>query len=88
MDDGMLVDVIRGSHDAIFEFLFGCDADVPQDGAGKFREEAVDQVQPRAVRPPGCWAEPARPGRSSGRYAIFTPRSCRRLACSLEQIVR
>jgi len=96
MDDGMLVDVIRGSHDAIFEFLFGCDADVPQDGAGKFREEAVDQVQPGAVlgresefeAAPRLLGEPARPGRSSGRYAIFTPRSCPGLACSFEQIVR
>jgi hypothetical protein len=64
MDDGMLVDVIHDSHDAILEFLFGCDADRPQDGAGKFREEAVDQVQPGAVlgsesefeAAPGCWA--------------------------------
>jgi hypothetical protein len=35
MDDRMLVDAIHGSHDAILEFLFGCNADVAQDGARK-----------------------------------------------------
>ena len=33
VDDGVLVEVIHGSHDAVLEFLFGCDADVAQDGA-------------------------------------------------------
>lgn len=28
MDDGSFVEVIHGSHDAVLEFLFGCDADV------------------------------------------------------------
>ena len=41
--------MIHGSHDAILEFLFGCDADVAQDGAGELGEEAFDQVQPGAV---------------------------------------
>src|SRR5439155_12894260 len=50
MDDGSFVEVIHGSHDAVLEFLFGCDADVSQDGAGKLGEEALDQVQPGAVR--------------------------------------
>src|SRR6266481_3440457 len=49
MDDGSFVEVIHGSHDAVLEFLFGCDADVSQDGAGKLGEEALDQVQPGAV---------------------------------------
>jgi hypothetical protein len=36
-------------HDAILEFLFGCDADVAQDGASKFGEEALDEVEPGAM---------------------------------------
>jgi hypothetical protein len=44
VDDRMLVDVIHGSHDAILEFLFGCNADVAQDGACKLGKEAFDQV--------------------------------------------
>src|SRR5260370_8002728 len=50
MDTGSFVEVIHGSHDAVLEFLFGWDADVSQDGAGKLGEEALDQVQPGAVR--------------------------------------
>ena len=49
MDDGMAIDVIDGSHDAVLEFLFGSHADVAQDGAGELREEALDQVEPGAV---------------------------------------
>ena len=37
-------------HDAILEFLFGCDADAAQDGAGELGKEALDEVQPGAVR--------------------------------------
>ena len=36
MDNGILIEVIHGNHDAILEFLFGCDADVAQDGARKY----------------------------------------------------
>jgi hypothetical protein len=32
------------SHDAILEFLFGCNADVAQDRACKLGKEAFDQV--------------------------------------------
>ena len=49
VDDGMLVDVVHGGHDAVLEFLFGGDADVAQDGAGELGEEALDEVEPRAV---------------------------------------
>jgi hypothetical protein len=35
VNDGVLVEVIHGSDDAVLEFLFGCDADVAQDGAGE-----------------------------------------------------
>jgi len=54
MDDGMLVDIIHGGEDTVLEFLFGCDADVPQDGAGELGKEAFDQVQPGAVLGSEC----------------------------------
>jgi hypothetical protein len=31
-------------------FLFGCDADVTQDGGGELGEEALDEVEPGAMR--------------------------------------
>ena len=49
MDDGVSIEVIHGGHDAILEFLFGCDADMAQHGAGKLGEEAFDKIEPRAV---------------------------------------
>ena len=49
MDDGILIEVIHCSHDAILEFLFGCDADVAQDGASEFGKETLDEVEPGAV---------------------------------------
>ena len=49
MDDWVSINVIDGSHDAVLEFLFGSHADVAQNGAGKLREEALDQVEPGAV---------------------------------------
>src|SRR6266436_3007488 len=45
----MAVEFIHGSHDAVLEFLFGCDADVAQDRAGELREEALDEIEPGAV---------------------------------------
>ena len=42
MNDGVLIEVVHGGHDSILEFLFGCDADVAQDGAGEFGKEALD----------------------------------------------
>src|SRR6267142_3759779 len=62
MDNRSFVEVIHGSHDAVLEFLFGCDADVSQDGAGKLGEEALDQVQPGAVRGREGELEAARSG--------------------------
>ena len=50
MNDGLLIEVIHGGPDAILEFLFGCDTDLTQDGAGEFGEEALDKVEPGAVR--------------------------------------
>ena len=49
MNDGIAVEIIHGGHEAILEFLLGCDADVAQDGAGEFGKEALDEIEPRAV---------------------------------------
>jgi hypothetical protein len=46
VNDGVLVKVIHCGHETILEFLFGCDADVAQDGTGEFGKEALDQVEP------------------------------------------
>ena len=45
----MAVEFVHGKHDAVLEFLFGCDADVAQDGASEFGKEALDKIQPGAV---------------------------------------
>ena len=49
MDDGVSIEVIHGGHDAVLEFLFGCDADMAQDRTGELGEEAFDEIEPRAV---------------------------------------
>ena len=50
MDDGIAIEFIHGSHDAILEFLFGCDADVAEHRARELGEEALDEIEPGAVR--------------------------------------
>jgi hypothetical protein len=52
VNDWLLIEEIHGCHDAILEFLFGCDADVAQDGAGELGKEALDEVEPGA----NAWA--------------------------------
>ena len=49
MDDRMSVELVDCGDDALLEFLFRCDSDVAQDGAGKFGKEALDEIEPRAV---------------------------------------
>jgi hypothetical protein len=49
VDDRMPVEFIHSGHDAIFEFLFGCDADVAQNGAGELGKEPLDEIEPGAV---------------------------------------
>jgi hypothetical protein len=49
VNDGLLIEVLYGGHDAIHEFLFGRDADVAQDRAGELGEEAFDKVEPGTV---------------------------------------
>jgi len=46
VNDGIVVEIIYGGHEAILELLLGGDANVPQDGAGEFREEALDEIEP------------------------------------------
>ena len=45
VNDGIAVEIIHGGHEAILEFLLGGDANVPQDGTGEFREEALDEIE-------------------------------------------
>ena len=49
MDDGIVVEVVHGRHDAILEFLFGGDTDVAQNGAGELGKKALNEVEPGAV---------------------------------------
>jgi hypothetical protein len=44
VDDGVTIDVLDTGRDALFEFLLRCYADVVQDRAGEFGEEALDEV--------------------------------------------
>ena len=46
MNDGFLIEEVDAGHNAILKFLFGCNADMPQDGPSKFGEEALDQIKP------------------------------------------
>jgi len=50
VDDGLLIEEVHCGHDAILEFLFGCDADVAQHRAGELGKETLDQVEPGAMR--------------------------------------
>ena len=45
----MAIKFIHGGHDAVLEFLFGCDADMAQHGAGELGEKALDEVEPRTM---------------------------------------
>ena len=45
----MSIEVIHGGHDAVLEFLFGCDADVAQHRAGELGEETLDEIEPGAM---------------------------------------
>jgi hypothetical protein len=49
VNDGIAIEEVHGGHDAIPQFLFGRDADVAQHGAGQLGEEALDEVEPRAM---------------------------------------
>jgi hypothetical protein len=55
VNDRFLIEVLHGSHETILEFLFRFDADVTQHRASELGEEALDEIEPRAVR--GCEGE-------------------------------
>src|SRR5215475_8576679 len=55
VNDGFLIEVINTGHDAIPEFLFGFNTDVAQHRASELGEEALDEIEPRAMR--GCEGE-------------------------------
>ena len=46
MNDRIAIKEVRGSHDAMPEFLFGRDPDVRQHGSCQLGEEALDEVEP------------------------------------------
>ena len=50
MNDGLLIEVVHGRHDSIFELLLRSDTDVAQDRASELGEEAFHEIEPRAVR--------------------------------------
>jgi hypothetical protein len=50
VNDRFLVEVLHGGHETILEFLFGFDTDVTQHRASELGEEALDEIEPRAVR--------------------------------------
>src|SRR6202007_1505223 len=62
----MSVGVIDAGHDALLEFVLGSDPDVAQDRTGELGEEALDEVEPRAMpgregelkAAVGLWGEP------------------------------
>ena len=45
-----MIDEVDCGHDAILEFLLGCDTDVAQHRAGELGEETFDEVEPGTVR--------------------------------------
>jgi len=49
MDNGLAIEVIEVRDDPSLEFGFRSHPDTTQDGARHLREEALDQVEPRAV---------------------------------------
>ena len=60
MNNGVLVEVVDGGHEAVLEFLFGGDPDVTQDRAGELGKEALDEVEPGAVLGRECEFEAVR----------------------------
>ena len=49
MDDRVSVELVHCGDDARLEFVFRCDSDVAQDGAGKLGKEALHEIEPGAV---------------------------------------
>ena len=49
MEDRVSIELVHCGDDALLEFLFRCDSDVAQDGAGKVGKEALHEIEPGAV---------------------------------------
>jgi len=49
VNDRFLIEVIHSGRETVLEFLFGFDADVTQHRASELGEEALDEIEPRAV---------------------------------------
>src|SRR5206468_1377013 len=64
VDNGIPIDVLDTSHDALLEFVLGCHPDVAQDRSGELGEESLDEIEPGAVL--GREGELEAAGRSSG----------------------
>ena len=45
----MSIEVVDSGHEAVLEFLLGCDADVTEHRTGELGKEALDEIEPRAV---------------------------------------
>ena len=61
----MAIDVLDTGHDALLKLMLRSHADVAQDRSGELGEEALDEVEPGAVR--GCERELEASGRASGK---------------------
>ena len=46
----MTIDILDTGHDALLELVLRCHPDVAQDRAGELGEEALDEVEPGAMR--------------------------------------
>ena len=71
MNDGIAIEEVHGGHDAIPEPLFGRDANMAQHGAGQLGEEALDEVEPRAML--GCEGELEAPRGLLGKPGFGLP---------------
>jgi len=75
VDDRVAIDIIDTGHDAILEFVLRCDPDVTQNRTGKLGEEALDEIEPGAMRGREGELEPA--SRSSGEPSFGFSRDVR-----------
>jgi hypothetical protein len=49
VNDQIVVEVVHGGHETVLELLLGRDPDVAQNRTGDLGEEALDEVEPRAM---------------------------------------
>jgi hypothetical protein len=73
VNDGILVEVVHGSHDAILEFLFGGDTDVAEDGAGELGKKALNEIEPGDQALASAVVVGSLPGRGRSSRAAIGP---------------